>query len=303
MVTMTTASSNESINIVEVSPRDGLQSESAILPVDVKLAFIKQLTQCGLRRIEVTSFSDPRKIPQLADADAVYAALDRTTAVSYSALVPNAQGLHRALSVGVSAIAVLSSASDAFSRANIGCDNDTALRNIQAIVSVAKDHGVSVRAYISCAYACPFTGLTDPLQVAVLASRLLEIGCSEVALADTTGTSSVAATQRLLHLVAEHLSLQNIAMHFHDTHGQALASCLAAIEAGVGTFDAAVTGLGGCPAAAHTGGNLATERLCETLHRLGLPTGIDLAALQAAGRYIQEQLAGATSLTAIRSGT
>ena len=275
-----------SVRIVEVGPRDGLQNEAVIVPAAVKLEFIHRLAAAGLPAVESTSFVSPRWVPQLADADEVFRDLQRRPGVSYPALVPNLQGLERAVAAGVEEIAVFTAASESFNRNNINASTAESLERIRALAQPALDHGLRIRGYISCVLGCPYEGEVAAASVVEVARTLLELGCYEVSLGDTIGVGTPVAARRLLWAVADECGMERLAVHFHDTRGQALANIFACLEAGVSTVDASVAGLGGCPYAQGASGNVATEDLVYLLHGLGIETGVDLAALVAAGHFI-----------------
>jgi len=279
-----------SLRIVEVGPRDGLQNEAVTVPTAVKLEFIHRLAAAGLPAVESTSFVSPRWVPQLADADEVFRGLARRPGVSYPALVPNLQGLERALAAGVEEIAVFTAASESFNRKNINASTAESLERIRALAQPALDRGLRIRGYISCVLGCPYEGEIDAARVIEVAQALLELGCYEVSLGDTIGVGTPVAARRLLWAVADECGMERLAVHFHDTRGQALANIFACLEAGVGTVDASVAGLGGCPYAQGASGNVATEDLVYLLHGLGIETGVDLAALVTAGHFICSHL-------------
>lgn len=278
------------VRVVEVGPRDGLQNEPGIVPAAVKIEFIERLAASGLAAIETTSFVRPDRIPQLADAAEVFNGLNRQPGVSYPVLVPNLKGLERALAAGVEEIAVFTAASETFNHKNINASIAASLARIEAVAGPARAAGLRVRGYVSCVLGCPYEGAIAPEQVVTVARALLELGCYEVSLGDTIGVGTPLAARRLLESVAAACGMERVAVHFHDTRGQALANIYACLEAGVAVVDASVAGLGGCPYAAGASGNVATEDLVYMLHGLGIETGIDLPALVAAGHYICGQL-------------
>jgi len=279
-----------SVRIVEVGPRDGLQNEPAVVPTAVKIEFIQRLAAAGLPAVEATSFVSPRWVPQLADADEVYRGLERRPGVAYPVLVPNLQGLERALAAGVEEIAVFTAASETFNQKNINASIAESLDRIRALAGPAQDRGVRMRGYISCVLGCPYEGRVTDEKVIEVAQALFELGCYEVSLGDTIGVGTPVAARRMLWAVAGECGMERLAVHFHDTRGQALANIFACLEAGVGTIDASVAGLGGCPYAQGASGNVATEDLVYLLHGLGIETGVDLDRLVAAGRWICAQL-------------
>jgi hydroxymethylglutaryl-CoA lyase len=274
------------VKIVEVGPRDGLQNEKTAVPAEIKIGLIERLADAGLRAIETTSFVSPRWIPQLADAGEVYGALRRRPGVSYPVLVPNLQGLERAIAAGVEEIAVFTAASDTFNRKNINATTAESLARIRALAAPALARGVRIRGYISCVLGCPYEGPVAEEQVVAIAQSLFELGCYEVSLGDTIGVGTPVAARRLLWAVAGECGMERLAVHFHDTRGQALANIFACLEAGVTVVDASVAGLGGCPYAQGASGNVATEDLVYQLEGIGIATGIDLPALVGAGHYI-----------------
>ena len=278
------------VKVVEVGPRDGLQNEQAVVPAAVKIEFIERLAAAGLPAIEATSFVSPRWIPQLADAAEVFTGLERRPRVAYPALVPNLQGLERAIEVGVEEIAVFTAASETFNRKNINASIAASLARIRELATPALARGMRIRGYISCVLGCPYEGPIAAEKVVEVAQALLEIGCYEVSLGDTIGSGTPVAARRLLWAVAGECGMDRLAVHFHDTRGQALANVFACLEAGVAVVDASVAGLGGCPYAQGASGNVATEDLVYLLHGLGIETGIDLPALVAAGHFICDKL-------------
>ena len=280
----------KSVRVVEVGPRDGLQNEQVILPTTVKIEFIERLAAAGLPAIETTSFVSPRWVPQLADAAEVFAGVRRKPGTAYPALVPNLQGLERARAAGVEEIAVFTAASETFNRKNINASIAESLERIRALAAPALAHGMRIRGYISCVLGCPYEGAVSEAKVVEVAEALLELGCYEVSLGDTIGVGTPVTARRLLWAVAGECGMERLAVHFHDTRGQALANIFACLEAGVAVVDASVAGLGGCPYAQGASGNVATEDLVYQLHGLGISTGIDLPALVAAGHFICAQL-------------
>lgn len=280
----------EKVTVVEVAPRDGLQNEASALLTAEKLALIDDLVDAGIEALEVTGFMHPGRIPQLTDAEAVYTRVQRRENFRPIALVPNLHGLQRADAAGCTHIAVITAASDTFNRRNINCDTSESLRRLEILMTHASEREMSVRAYISCALGCPFEGEIPCMRVAEIAARLFDMGCNEIVLADTVGAGTPHSAQRLVERVTARVPVGQIALHFHNTRGQALANILACLSVGVTTFDSAVAGLGGCPYAPGAGGNLATEDLIYMLHGLGITTGIDLARVIAIGRAICTRL-------------
>ncbi|HEX2200551.1 MAG TPA: hydroxymethylglutaryl-CoA lyase [Gammaproteobacteria bacterium] len=285
---MNTHGAPDRVKIVEVGPRDGLQNEPRVVDTPTKIAFINRLSATGLTAIEVTSFVHPTSIPQLADAEAVVRGITRRAGVTYSALVPNLRGLERALSVGVDAIAVFTAASETFNQRNIHCSTEGSLSRFIPVLARAKSVDIPVRGYISCALGCPYEGEIKPRQVASLAERLYAMGCAEISLGDTIGVGTPLQAQALVNTVAAVVPIERLAVHFHDTHGRALANIRACLKLGVSIIDASVAGLGGCPYAPGAPGNVATEAVVAMLEDMGIATGIDLDKLGEAGRFIKE---------------
>jgi hydroxymethylglutaryl-CoA lyase len=278
------------VTVVEVGPRDGLQNEAASISTGDKIAFVNLLTAARLSAIEVAAFVSPKWVPQMADAAEVFAGIQRNPAIRYAALVPNVAGLERASHAGVTEIAIFAAASESFSRKNINQGIDASLETYRDVCSLAAEHGVPVRAYVSTAFGCPFEGDVPPAAVARVASALVEMGAFEVAVSDTIGIAHPGQVPRVVNAVAERVPLDRIALHFHDTRGMALANVIAAMDIGVTTFDASAGGLGGCPYAPGATGNLATEDLIYMLHGLEIETGVDLAALLEASRFIESRI-------------
>jgi hydroxymethylglutaryl-CoA lyase len=275
------------VSIYEVGPRDGLQNEAAAVGTVLKLRLIEALTRAGLRRIEITSFVSPRWSPQLADADDVGRTLRAEDGVTYSALCPNARGLERALVAGLREIAVFLSASETHNRRNINKSVAETLDVFRGFIPTALENGMRVRGYVSTAWGCPYEGDVDPARALELAQTLLGLGCYQISLGDTIGVGTPLQTRRLLERFLGELPAEKVAMHMHDTRGQALANVLVGLEMGVRTFDAAIGGLGGCPYAPGASGNLATEDLVYMLDGMGIATGVDLQKLWEAGRLAE----------------
>lgn len=282
--------SSNSVRVVEVGPRDGLQNEAAIIPAATKIALIDRLSACGFAVVEATSFVSPKWIPQLADAEAVLAGIRRRDGVLYPALVPNEKGLDRALACGVREIAVFTAASDAFNLRNIHCDVAESLRRLAPVVERGKALGLWVRGYVSTVLGCPYQGAVPVAEVVRVATALQAMGCDEISLGDTIGVGTPAKARAMLLACAGEIPMARLAVHFHDTYGQALANVLACIEAGVRVVDSAVAGLGGCPYAQGASGNLASEDLLYMLDGLGLHTGVDLDAVCATALWINAEL-------------
>jgi hydroxymethylglutaryl-CoA lyase len=279
------------VRIVEVGPRDGLQNEKAIVPTAVKIELIDRLSETGLQTIEATSFVSPKWVPQLADAADVYTSIRKKPGVRYPVLVPNLQGYERARSVGATEIAVFTAASEAFNQKNINATIDESIDRFVPVMERARADGVGVRGYVSTVLGCPYQGDVPVAEVVRVAKRLHELGCHEVSLGDTIGIGTPAKARAMLAAVAEQVPMSALAVHFHDTRGQALANILACLELGVGVVDSAVSGVGGCPYARGATGNVASEDVVYMLHGMGIATGIDMEKLIDAGRWLSAQLA------------
>ncbi len=278
------------VKIVEVGPRDGLQNEPYTVPTSLKLDLIERLGTTGLSVIESTSFVSDRAIPQMADAEAVISALKRRSGVRYPALVPNERGYERARSVGVDEIALFTAASEAFNRHNINCSIEESLRRFAPVLSHARQDGVRVRGYVSTVLGCPYQGKVPVSDVVRVAEALFEAGCEEISLGDTIGVGTPHQARDLLKAVSTSIPLAQLAVHFHDTYGQALANIVMCLEVGVRVVDASVAGLGGCPYARGATGNVATEDVVYMLHGLGMETGVNLTALAMTGDWIAGEL-------------
>jgi isopropylmalate/homocitrate/citramalate synthase len=275
------------VTIVEVGPRDGLQNEAQRVETPDKIAFVNALSAAGLPVIEASAFVSPKWVPQMGDAAEVFGGIRRRPGTRYTALVPNMAGLERAAAAGVTDVAIFAAASETFSRKNINQSIDESLATYRAVCAAARERGMQVRGYLSTAFGCPFEGPVAPARVADLSAALIEMGAFEVAVSDTIGIGHPGQVQALLDVVSARVPLDRVALHFHDTRGQALANVMAALDAGVATFDASAGGLGGCPYAPGATGNLATEDLVYMLEGLGVETGVNLAALVEASRFIE----------------
>ena len=280
----------DSVRIVEVGPRDGLQNEKPIVPTATKIALIDRLSAAGLRSIEATSFVSPKWIPQLADAAEVFAGIQKFEGVSYPVLVPNLQGYERALAVGVREVALFTGASEAFTRQNINASIEESIDRFRPILERAGNDGVRVRGYVSTTLGCPYQGAVDVRDVVRVARRIHDLGCYEVSLGDTIGVGTPSKARAMLKAVADEVPMGALAVHFHDTRGQALANVFACVEEGVRVVDAAVSGLGGCPYATGASGNVATEDVVYLLHGMGFVTGVDLDALVETGQWISNEI-------------
>jgi hydroxymethylglutaryl-CoA lyase len=278
------------VTIVEVGPRDGLQNEDEVVPTEVKVGFIERLARTGLPVVEATSFVHPKWVPQLADAAEVMAAIDRSEGVRYPVLVPNEQGLDRALEAGVEEIAVFTAASEAFARANLNRSIAESLEMFDPVIRRATEAGVRVRGYVSTVLGCPYQGAVPHEDVLRVTAGLLELGVSEVSLGDTIGVGTPGGTQDLLDRLRDEVEVAALAVHMHDTFGQGLVNTLAALACGVTVADTSAGGLGGCPFAPGARGNLATEDLVYALEGSGVRTGVDLDALVDVTAWMSGQL-------------
>ncbi|QCN98641.1 hydroxymethylglutaryl-CoA lyase [Azospirillum argentinense] len=290
-----------SVRMVEVGPRDGLQNEKQIVPTAVKIALVDRLTEAGLTAIEAGSFVSPKWVPQMADTPDVFAGIRRKEGVRYVALTPNAKGLEGALAARADEVAVFAAASESFSQKNINCSIAESLDRFVPVLEQAKAQGVPVRGYVSCVLGCPYEGEIAPAAVAEVAGRLLDMGCYEVSLGDTIGTGTPAKAQAMIAAVADRVPMERLAVHFHDTYGQALANILATLEMGVAVVDSSVAGLGGCPYAKGASGNVASEDVLYMLNGLGVETGVDLDRLVAAGAYISDAIGRPTASKVARA--
>lgn len=281
---------NDFVRIVEVGPRDGLQNEKQQVATADKIELIDRLSATGLRSIEATSFVSPKWVPQLADAAEVFTGIQRRPGVSYPVLVPNEQGYERALAVGVSEVAVFTAASEQFNRTNTNAGIDESLQRFEPILARAKADGVQVRGYVSTVLGCPYQGEVPLADVVRVARRLHAMGCYEISLGDTIGVGTPLKARAMLQAVAAEVPLAALAVHFHDTYGQALANIASCLEEGVRVVDSAVAGTGGCPYARGASGNVASEDVIYMLHGMGMRTGVDLPALAATGNWLAERL-------------
>ncbi len=278
------------VKMVEVGPRDGLQNEKDAVPAEVKIALIDQLSAAGLPVVEAGAFVSPRWVPQMADSGAVLAGIARKPGVEYPVLVPNMKGFEAAQRAGAREIAVFGAASEAFTQRNINCSIAESIARFAPVAEAARDAGMPVRGYVSCVLGCPYQGEIAPAAVAEAAGRLADLGCAEISLGDTIGVGTPARARAMVEAVAERVPIERLAVHFHDTYGQALANILTCLEVGVATVDSSVAGLGGCPYAKGASGNVASEDVLYMLDGLGIVTDVDLAGLAAAGRMICKHL-------------
>ncbi|RAN81045.1 hydroxymethylglutaryl-CoA lyase [Bacillus sp. SRB_336] len=291
------------VRIVEVGARDGLQNEKTLLPAEVKIALIDRLSSTGLKTIEATSFVSPKWVPQLADAAEVFRAIRKVPGVSYPVLVPNLQGYARAREVGAGEIAIFTAASEAFNRKNINASIDESIERFIPVMEQALADGVPVRGYVSTVLGCPYQGEVPVSDVVRVAKRMFELGCHEISLGDTIGVGTPAKARAMLHAVAQEVPMAALAVHFHDTYGQALANILACLEEGVRVVDSSVSGTGGCPYAKGATGNVASEDVVYMLHGMGMDTGVDLDLLVATGAWLAGQLHKDTASRVTRART
>lgn len=274
------------ITLIEVGPRDGLQNEPIFVPTEKKVQFINLLSQTGLKHIEVTSFVSAKAIPQLADNQIVYQAINKPESIQFSALVPNEQGMQKAITAGVQHIAIFTAASEQFNQRNIQCSIQESIERFKPVIQMGKANGISIRGYISCALGCPYEGSISPSQVTPIIETLIQLGVDEISLGDTIGVGTPKQTKALIQAIKQATPIDNIAMHFHDTYGQAIANIYASLDEGISKFDSSVAGLGGCPYARGASGNVATEDVLYLMHGLGLETGVDIYKIVQAGDMI-----------------
>lgn len=289
------------VKIVEVGPRDGLQNEPGQIGTSVKVELIKQLADAGIRAIEAASFVSPKWVPQMADSAEVMEQIDKKPGVTYSALTPNMKGFENAMACGVDEVAIFAAASEQFSQKNINCSIEESLQRFAPIMAAAKEQDMPVRGYISCVLGCPYQGEVVPSEVARVAKALADMGCYEISLGDTIGVGTPGATKSMLKAVSETVPTEQLAVHCHDTYGQALANIYAALEMDVAVVDSSVAGLGGCPYAKGASGNVATEDVLFMLNGLGIETGIDMERLLDAGRYVMQALGRESNSKAARA--
>lgn len=278
------------VNLVEVGPRDGLQNEAHAIPTPIKIEFINRLSKTGLKNIEATSFVSPLWVPQMADSSEVLTGIEQVAGISYSALVPNELGLSKAIAAKAKHIAVFTAASQTFCQKNINCSIEESLERFAKIIQKAHQLQMKVRGYVSCSFGCPYEGEIDPAMVAKVAAQLIQLGCYEVALGDTIGVSTPKQAIVVINQVTEKMNKKQIAVHFHDTYGQALANIYASLQNGITTIDSSVAGLGGCPYAPSASGNVATEDVVYMLNGLGIDSGVDIHLLSEVGQFICNQL-------------
>ncbi len=278
------------VKIVEVGPRDGLQNEPGQISLAIKQDLIHLLENAGVRYIEVGSFVSPKWVPQMADTPDLFAHLHPREGVTYAALTPNMKGLEAALDSGVREVAVFGAASESFSHKNINCSIAESLARFRPVVNEALSAGVRVRGYVSCVVECPYEGAIKPEASLAVSEKLLEMGCYEISLGDTIGKGTAASVEKMLAVHLKDINVDKLAVHMHDTYGQALANILISLQMGIATVDSSVAGLGGCPYAAGASGNVATEDVVYMLNGMGIETGINLDKLVDAGLFISEAL-------------
>jgi hydroxymethylglutaryl-CoA lyase len=280
----------EYVKLVEVGPRDGLQNEKEAIPAEVKIELVNRLSNAGFANIEAASFVSPKWVPQMATSAEVMAGITRREGTIYSALTPNMKGFEAALAAGAAEVVIFSSASEAFAQKNINCSIEESIARFQDVAAAAKANGIRLRGSISCSFGCPYQGSVAPAAVADVVRRMRDLGCDEIDIADTIGTGTARHVQQVMQTVSSEFPLTQIAGHFHDTYGQALANIYASLETGVAIFHSSVAGLGGCPYAKGATGNVATEDVLYLLHGLGIRTGIDLDQVVDAGQFISAHL-------------
>jgi hydroxymethylglutaryl-CoA lyase len=278
------------VKIVEVGPRDGLQNETLPISATDKVALIKLLSESGISYIESGSFVSPKWVPQMATSAEVFQTLQRDSGVTYAALTPNLRGYEAAIEAKADEVAIFAAASESFSQKNINCSVEESIARFAPIIAEAKKHNIKVRGYVSCVVGCPYEGKIDPEQVASVTEKLIKMGCYEVSLGDTIGVGTPQSVTKMLHAVSARVPTTKLAVHFHDTYGQALTNIYAALQLGISVVDSAIAGLGGCPYAKGASGNVATEDVVYLLNGLGVETGIDIHKLLQAGWFISKKL-------------
>ncbi|MEM5430705.1 hydroxymethylglutaryl-CoA lyase [Cupriavidus oxalaticus] len=283
------------VKIVEVGPRDGLQNEKAMVPTEVKITLVNQLTDAGFVNIEAASFVSPKWVPQMADGADVMARIQRRPGTLYSVLTPNMKGFEGAVAAGADEVVIFGAASEAFSQKNINCSIAESIQRFEPVAAAAKEKGVRLRGSISCALGCPYQGEVPVSAVVDVVRRMRELGCDEIDIADTIGVGTPVRVQEVMRAASAEFALDRLSGHFHDTYGQALSNILASLEVGISIFHASVAGLGGCPYAKGATGNVATEDVLYMLHGMGIHTGIDLEAVVRTGDYISQAIGRANS--------
>jgi len=288
----------QTVKIVEVGARDGLQNETTGVPTATKIELIERLAAAGLRTVEAGAFVSPKKVPQMAGSKEVFRGLERRAGTAYPALVPNMRGFEAAIEAGVTEIAVFVSASEGFSQHNIACSRAESIERLRDVAEAATDRDIRMRGYVSCIAGCPYDGAVAPDDVAAMAEALVALGCYEISLGDTIGVGTAGQIRKLIEHISTRIPREKLAMHFHDTYGQGVANVLASLEEGISVFDSSVAGLGGCPFAPGASGNVATEDVVYLLHGLGIKTGIDLMAVARTGDWISRHLGRANAARA-----
>ncbi len=290
MTNLSKSSLPAKVKIVEVGPRDGLQNEKLQISAEDKIALIEQLADAGVSYIESGSFVSPKWVPQMATSTDVFNGIKRKENVTYAALTPNMKGYEAAVAVNADEVAIFGAASEAFSQKNINCSIEESLQRFEPIMQAAKAANIPVRGYVSCVVGCPYDGFIEPEQVAMVAEKLYNMGCYEISLGDTIGVGTPASVTKMIQAVSARVPMAKLAVHFHDTYGQALTNIYTALQAGVAVVDSAIAGLGGCPYAKGASGNVATEDVLYMLNGLEIETGIDFEKLLAAGWFISDKL-------------
>ena len=280
----------KNLSIIEVSPRDGLQNESIFIPSEKKIEYIRLLSAAGLSEVEITSFVSPRWVPQMADHEAVAAALQKDKGGTYSVVIPNQFGYDNARRFGINRMAFLTAASDAFCEKNLGCSFTESIHRVKDLLTLSQQESLWRRVYVSCAFDCPYEGFVAQDRVLQVVKLLIQAGVDEVCLGDTIGTGTPERTQRLLESIKSHVPLEQVAVHFHDTHSRALANIRVALDMGIRRVDASLSGLGGCPYAPGASGNVATESVVQLAQRMGLNAGIDSRRLTKAKQFLASML-------------
>jgi hydroxymethylglutaryl-CoA lyase len=278
------------VKVVEVGPRDGLQNESTTVPAEIKVQLVEKLAAAGLSVIEVGAFVSPKWVPQMATSAEVFTRVDKQPNVSYPMLVPNLKGLELALAAGVEEIALFAAASETFSQKNTNCSIAESIERFNEVIDHAQAAGVKIRGYVSCVLGCPYEGEVSFETVSMITQKLFDKGCYEVSLGDTIGVGTAGQARELIEVLAKHVPVQQLAAHFHDTYGQALANIHAVMQCGIAVIDSSVAGLGGCPYAKGATGNVATEDVVYMLDGMGIETGVDMDKLLEAGRFISDFL-------------
>ena len=288
----------QTVKIVEVGARDGLQNESGEVSTAIRIELIERLAAAGLTAVETGAFVSPKKVPQMAGSRDVFQGIKRRRGTTYPALVPNKKGFEAAIETGVTEIAVFVSASEGFSQHNIACSRAESIERLRDVAEAATDRDIRMRGYVSCIAGCPYDGAVAPDDVAAMAEALVALGCYEISLGDTIGVGTAGQIRKLIEHISTRIPREKLAMHFHDTYGQGVANVLASLEEGISVFDSSVAGLGGCPFAPGASGNVATEDVVYLLHGLGIKTGIDLIAVARTGDWISRHLGRANAACA-----